>query len=167
MKKLTAELLERCFANFRRADLTWRREGHGDVPLLLLPAELLRWGETLIYFANSGVGEHEGERWLFLEVCAFDAAARDRGDVRELDWCIPMDHAAATQRDRDKWTLGLGEGWSDSYEVTVLVFGEEWRELFAGVVKLGRLALGEVGQKTASLVQQLDRNLKDLTLFAG
>jgi hypothetical protein len=165
-KQVKEAVVERCLSHFRRADQTWAQHaGDRQLPMLLMPADVFRWTEELVYFANSGVMELEGAPALVLELCAFDAAARQRGEVQEIDWCIPMDHAAATQRDRDKWALGLGEGWCDSFEVLTLIFTRQWRAFFGEVARSSTLVLCQAGQKTASLLQQLERNREDIARF--
>jgi hypothetical protein len=167
-RQVNQAVARRCLTHFRQADQGWAQHaGDRRLPMLLLPADLFRWTEELVYFANSALMELDGAPALVLELRAFDAAARQRGEVEELDWCIPMDHPAATQRDRDKWALGLGEGWCDSFEVLTLIFTREWSAFFGEVAKSSTLVLRQAGQKTASLLQQLERNRDDIARFTA
>lgn len=129
--------------------------------MLKMPREVFGWKDTFGYFANVGIA---GDA-LYLEVRGFDGPARKTMDPGELDWCIPLAYDAAPEIERLGWKIGWGEGWSDSMLVARLRFGPEFRSFFADVLKEKRLAIATDGEQTASLLLQLDRNLKTIARF--
>jgi hypothetical protein len=161
--KPTPEQLARLEQLVRRADPAWGNPAR-DVPLLLLPSEVFAWEVTNVYFANTGVA---ASRELYVEICGFDAPARKTMDPAEIDWCIPLDYPGATELQRLGWRVGWGEGWSDSRPVVQLRFGDDYRAFFQKVHAVGKIAVAEVGRDTASLLVQLERNLRDIAAFAG
>ena len=139
------------------ADPVWIAKA-GDVPLLRMPATTFAWNERMIYFANTGIRDDE----LWLEIRAFDGPARKEIDV---DWCIPAAYPDAPEIERIGWKVGRGEGWSDSLAVVRARFDEPFRDFFAAAAKSQKLAIATAGEKTASLLTQLERNLAHLAAF--
>lgn len=138
------------------ADPAWISKA-GEVPLLEMPAATFAWDERMIYFANTGV--FGGELWL--EVCAVDLPARKDIDPREIDWCIPAAYPGAPEIERLGWKIGWGEGWSDSKPVLRARFGAAFRDFFADAARAEKLAIATAGEKTASLLVQIERNVDD------
>jgi hypothetical protein len=154
---LTSAELARARALVVAADPAWIAKG--AVPMLKMPATTFAWEERMIYFANTGVAG--GELWL--EVRAFDGPARKDLDPNEIDWCIPAAYAGAPEIERLGWKIGWGEGWSDSMVALRARFDARFHDLFAEVVRTKKLAIATIGEKTASLLMQLDRNLDDVS----
>lgn len=164
MSEPTAEELRRLEELVPLAELGWAAKAGGTTPLLAMPKERFAWAFTGVYFANSGIAP-SGE--LYLEVRAFDGKARQGADPSEIDWCIPMAYEGAPELERLGWKVGWGEGWSDSSPALRLRFDARWRPFFAEVRRARKLAIAERGQATASLLVQLERNLRDVARFVG
>ncbi|MCI0342022.1 MAG: hypothetical protein L0216_12905 [Planctomycetales bacterium] len=153
---------------FTNADPEWGTqlpEGEaGGTPLLLLPSEVFRWDERLAYGLDTDakVERGSGRPLLFLRVLSWDPVARARAEPGSLDFCIPIAHDGAGERERLSWTLFAG-AWSDTRDEAILVLEEPWREWVSGVQD--RIVVGERGRKTGSLATVGEREREGLGAF--